>query len=369
MSSLTLAPDQAPEFIYQQLAAVTAAQVERSLAKSHLEPHDLLHLLAPAAEPFMESMAQKAFHITRQRFGATMKLYAPLYLSNVCSNDCIYCGFNQQHHIARRTLRLEEVEEQAAYLADQGFQNILLVSGEAPKLVAVDYLEACVQRLRPRFPEVAIEVYPLEAHDYERLARAGLYGLVIYQETYLPQVYDQVHRSGPKKNYAFRLATPGRGAAAGVRQVGLGVLLGLTDFRLDAYYLGLHARQLQKHYWRTAFGLSFPRIIRATGNFKAPAPVTDKQLVQMVTALRLFLPDAPFSLSTREAAALRRHLLPLGFTQMSAGSCTAPGGYGHEDSSGLQFEVEDSRPVAEVVEEVKALGLEPVWKDWDGGFA
>ncbi len=369
MSSFTLIPEQAPEAIQQQLVNVTATDVQQSLAKSHLEPRDLMYLLSPAAEPFLESMAQKAFYLTRQRFGAIMKLYAPLYLSNVCINSCVYCGFNRRHRIDRRTLRLEEVEQQADYLANQGFQNILLVSGESPGQVPLDYLLACVERLRPRFPELSIEVYPLEQEAYARLAEAGLYGLVVYQETYLQPVYSLMHQAGPKKDYACRLATPGRGAAAGLRQVGLGVLLGLSDFRLDAYYLGLHARQLQKQYWRSAFGLSFPRITRAEGGFKTPSPVTDRQLVQMVTALRLFLPDAPFSLSTREPAGLRRHLLPLGFTQMSAGSCTAPGGYGHADKSGLQFEVEDNRSVAEISEELKSLGLEPVWKDWDGGFA
>lgn len=357
-----------PDAITQQMNQVTAQEVERSLAKSRLDEQDLCHLLSPAAEPYLETMAQLAFQRTRQRFGKTMKLYAPLYLSNACSNSCVYCGFSANHQFTRKTLTIAEVEQQAAFLAQQGFQTILLVSGESRQEVSLDYIAACIAAIRPRFPEISIEIYPLETAAYRQLADQGLYGLVVYQETYAKDVYHAMHPSGQKKLYDFRLATPARGAAAGLRQIGLGVLLGLSDFRSDAFHLGVHALALQKNYWRSAIGLSFPRITAAAGGFKPPHPVSDKNLVQMVTALRLFLPDAPFSLSTREPHALRKNLLPLGFTQMSAGSCTEPGGYGQPNAGCQQFKVEDTRSAAEIARELDEVGLEPVWKDWDRSF-
>lgn len=368
ISSLTNTSLYALDRVNHQLATVKVKDVERSLAKPKLDEWDLLNLLSPVAETCLEKMAQKAQQVTRKRFGNIMKLYAPIYLSNVCFNRCVYCGFNVQHDIRRRTLLLDEVEEQGRYLAEKGFKNLLLVSGESKHDVPLDYLSACIKRLKPYFTEISIEIYPLEEEGYRYLADQGLYGMVLYQETYLKQVYEKMHLGGKKKDYDYRLHTPERAAQANLRQVGLGVLLGLTDFRIDAFYLGLHAMQLEKKYWKTAFGLSFPRITKATGNFKPPCPVSDKNFVQMVTALRLFLPDAPFSLSTREPKTLRNHLLPLGFTQMSAGSCTEPGGYGKPSLNNEQFQVEDTRSVSEIAEELRQLGLEPVWKDWDGGF-
>lgn len=358
-----------PETLQARLAAVRPADVELSLSKSDLDPDDLLNLLSPAAADFLEPMARRAYQITRSRFGRIMKLYAPLYLSNVCSNACVYCGFNAGNRIPRRTLTLEEVRSQAAYLSAQGFQSLLLVSGESPAALPVEVLETCIRELKSSFPEMAIEVYPLGQEDYRRLGDAGLYSLAIYQETYCREVYQAVHPAGRKRDYAWRLATPERAAAAGVRQVSLGVLLGLADFRVDVFYAAMHARFLQKQYWRTLAGMSFPRIRKAEGNFQPPHPVSDRDFVQLVTALRLFLPDSPFSLSTREPAELRNHLLPLGFTQVSAGSSTEPGGYGSRgraaDGPGSQFQVEDTRTPAEMAAVLNARGLEPVWKDWE----
>ncbi|MEW6517531.1 MAG: 2-iminoacetate synthase ThiH [candidate division FCPU426 bacterium] len=364
-----------PQTLAGQLAGLTAAEVERSLSKPRLEAEDLLALLSSAAEPFLETMARQAQALTRRRFGRVMKLYAPLYVSNECTNACVYCGFNRSHDIRRRTLSLGEVEAQAGFLADQGFQNLLLVSGESRKSVPVEYLRQCLLRLGPRFPELSLEVYPLEAEEYRSLAEAGLYGLALYQETYQPEVYAAVHPSGEKRDFRKRLLAPQLAAAAGLRQVSLGALLGLADFRLDAYYLGLHARSLQKQYWRTNVALSFPRLRPATGGYAPPQPVSDRQFVQLVAALRLFLPDAPFSLSTREPESLRDHLLGLGFTQMSAGSCTEPGGYPAisagvgERPAAAQFTVEDRRSAADIAAGLERLGFEPVWKDWDAGFA
>lgn len=357
-----------PETLTRRLQAVTPAAVERSLSQADLDEKDLVNLLSPAAEAYLEPLARRAQAITRRRFGRIMKLYVPLYLSNECINTCVYCGFNRTQRIARKTLRPEEIQEQAQFLSSLGFRNLLLVSGESRPHVPVRMLADQIAALSADFPEISVEVYPLETREYAALQQAGLYGLVLYQETYLPEVYAAVHPSGPKHDYHARLEAPQRGAEAGLRQVGLGVLLGLTDFRLEGYYLGQHVRALEKIYWQTAFGLSFPRLRRAAGGFQAPAPVSDQQLTQLVTVLRLFLPDAPFSLSTRESASLRRHLLPLGFTQMSAGSCTEPGGYGHIQASGEQFQVEDTRSAREISADLELLGFEPVWKDWDASF-
>lgn len=372
----SFSPEQygSPQTLASRLASMTAADAEAALAKPELAVEDLLALLSPAAEPFLERMARRAQDLTRRRFGRVMKLYAPLYLSNECTNACRYCGFSRGHRIDRRTLALDEVEAQAGFLAGQGFQNLLLVSGESRLSVPASYLLACLQRLKPRFPELSLEVYPLEAGEYGELAAAGLYGLALYQETYQRDVYADMHPSGEKRDFDRRLITPELAAAAGLRQVALGVLLGLADFRVDAFYLGLHARSLQTRYWRTSAALSFPRLRPATGGFTAPHPVSDAQFVQLVAALRLFLPDAPFSLSTREPAGLRDHLLGLGFTQMSAGSCTEPGGYPADRPSvgerpaAAQFTVEDRRSAADIAAELERLGFEPVWKNWDAGF-
>lgn len=348
--------------------SVSAQEVEESLARGGNEARDLLRLLSPAAAPYLETMAQRAHALTQQRFGRVMKLYAPLYISNECTNSCVYCGFNRKQKSARRTLSLEEVWQQAGYLAQQGFRNILLVSGESRQHVPVEYLAACIRRLKPLFPEISIEVYPLETEEYRLLHQAGLFGLTVYQETYIPADYARFHPAGRKRCYAYRLDTPERGAQAGLRQVGLGVLIGLADFRVDAFYLGMHMRYLEKKYWRTVFGLSFPRLRQAGLAFQPPRPVNDRELVQMVVALRFFLPDAPFALSTREPEALRTNLLPLGFTLMSAGSRTTPGGYGLAKPGLAQFHVEDERPVPMIAAELIQHGFEVVWKDWDADF-
>ncbi|MCK5242772.1 2-iminoacetate synthase ThiH [bacterium] len=357
-----------PAVLQKKMEAVIPEQVEASLATAQLTEQDLLILLSPAAGAYLETMAQRAWALTRRRFGRIMKLYAPLYLSNECTNACLYCGFNQQHDLARKTLKIEEVLQQAKYLSQQGFQNLLLVSGESRQHVPVKFLAECVHRLKPRFPEISIEVYPLEIEEYQQLTEAGLFGLIIYQETYDAELYQKYHPAGKKNNYTYRLQTPQRGAEAGVRQVGLGVLLGLQDFRVDGYYLGRHARFFEKQFWKTIVGISFPRLRQATGDFVPPYPVSDAQLVQLVTALRLFLPDAPFSLSTREPEHLRKHLLPLGFTQISAGSRTTPGGYGKENSELPQFQVEDTRGAKAIARELELAGFEPIWKDWDESF-
>jgi 2-iminoacetate synthase len=357
-----------PQQVIAEIESTTAADVQRALAAEQLDNRDFMALLSPAAENFLEEMAQKAHAITLRRFGRTILLYAPLYLSNECHNSCLYCGFSVNNPIPRRTLSLDEIERDARILHDQGFRHILLLTGEAPGKVGNDFIAAAAERIRPLFSSISIEVYPMETSGYQEMVDAGIDGLTIYQETYDPKLYEQLHPSGRKRDYDFRLGTPERAGAAGLRRIGIGFLLGLGNFRSEAFFAGLHGRYMMHNYWRTLLSVSFPRLRPAEGGFQPPNPVSDRQFVQLMCAMRLLLHDAGLVLSTRENAELRDNLLPLGITQMSAGSCTAPGGYAEEDSATEQFTIDDDRTPAEIADILRSRGYDPVWKDWDGAF-
>ena len=357
-----------PLQVIAEIEAMTAADVQRALAAEQLDNRDFMALLSPAAEDFLEEMAQKAHAITLRRFGRTILLYAPIYLSNECHNSCLYCGFSVNNPIPRRTLNLDEIERDARILHGQGFRHILLLTGEAPGTVGNDFIAAAAERIRPLFSSISIEVYPMETEGYKEMVDAGVDGLTIYQETYDPELYQQLHPSGRKRDYNFRLATPERAGEAGLRRIGIGFLLGLGNFRSEAFFAGLHGRYMMHNYWRTLLSVSFPRLRPAEGGFQPPNPVSDRQFVQLMCAMRLLLNDAGLVLSTRENAELRDNLLPLGVTQMSAGSCTAPGGYGEEDSATEQFTIDDDRTPSEIADLLRARGYDPVWKDWDGAF-
>ena len=357
-----------PLQVIAEIEAMTAADVQRALAAEQLDNRDFMALLSPAAEDFLEEMAQKAHAITLRRFGRTILLYAPIYLSNECHNSCLYCGFSVNNPIPRRTLNLDEIERDALILHGQGFRHILLLTGEAPGKVGNDFIAAAAERIRPLFSSISIEVYPMETEGYKEMVDAGVDGLTVYQETYDPELYQQLHPSGRKRDYNFRLATPERAGEAGLRRIGIGFLLGLGNFRSEAFFAGLHGRYMMHNYWRTLLSVSFPRLRPAEGGFQPPNPVSDRQFVQLMCAMRLLLNDAGLVLSTRENAELRDNLLPLGVTQMSAGSCTAPGGYGEEDSATEQFTIDDDRTPSEIADLLRARGYDPVWKDWDGAF-
>lgn len=357
-----------PQQVLAEIDSMTAADVQRALASEQIDNRDYMALLSPAAEPFLEQMAQKAHEITLRRFGRTVLLYAPLYLSNECHNGCLYCGFSVDNKIPRRTLELDEVERDARILHEQGFRHILLLTGEAPGKVGNDFIAAAAKRISHLFSSISIEVYPMDTAGYSEMIDAGIDGLTIYQETYDPELYEQLHPSGRKRDYNFRLETPERAGTAGLRRIGIGFLLGLGNFRTEAFFAGLHGRYLMHHYWRTLLTVSFPRLRPAEGGFQPPNPVSDRQFVQLMCAMRLLLHDAGLVLSTRESAELRDNLLPLGITQMSAGSCTAPGGYAEEDTATEQFTIDDDRSPAEVADLLRTRGYDPVWKDWDGAF-
>ena len=350
------------------IASATDGHVERALAHETLDDVDLAVLLSPAAVPYLETMAFKAQRLTRRRFGRTMQIYAPLYLSNECVNRCRYCGFAQDLPIERVTLSLEAVEAEAERLHAQGFRHLLLVSGEAPHAVDVPYLEAMAQRLRARFDSLSIEAGTFTLTAYQRLVAAGIDGLTLYQETYQPDIYRSVHPTGPKHDFARRLRAMEDAGVAGFRTLGIGVLLGLAPWRLDAFALVQHGRALTRRFWRSCIAVSFPRIRSHAGRRPADHPVSDRELVQMICVLRLALPDAELVLSTRESARLRDHMMGIGITRMSAGSRTNPGGYGQDPRSGEQFAVEDTRTPAQISQVLLERGFEPVWKDFDGSF-
>ena len=327
---------------------------------------DFAALLSPAATPRLEELATAAHRTTLRRFGRTIHLFAPLYLSNECVSTCTYCGFSAGNDIARRTLDVSEVVAEARELSDRGFRHLLLVAGEHARIVSKDYLVECVRAVAPVMPSVAVEVQVWDTDTYRRLVDAGCEGLVVYQETYDRDTYAAVHLKGKKRNYDWRLAAPDRGAEAGMRRLGIAALLGLhADWRSDALAVAAHAAALVRRWWRCEVTVALPRLRPAAGGYEPADPVDDRAFVQLLCALRLFLPDVGITLSTRESAALRDALVPLGVTHMSAGSHTEPGGYTAPSDAEPQFEVSDDRSPAAVATALRAAGYDPVWKDWE----
>ena len=344
--------------------------------------------IRPQSNDELDALAAQASALTVQHFGRTMRLFAPLYLSNECINSCRYCGFSRENPILRLTLSVDEVMAEARHLARAGFRNLLLVAGEHPKFVSDDYLAQCVHRLRDDFSSVAIEVAPMETEQYRPVVDAGAEGLVVYQETYNCAVYESMHLAGPKKDFDWRLRCPERGYAAGFRRIGIGALFGLAPWREEAVALAAHVEYLLKRCWKAAISVSVPRLRPAAGEFHPEHPMADRDLVQLVCALRVTFPQVVVVLSTREAPAFRDLLATVGVTMMSAGSHTEPGGYtrqgkekmhltlrgrivppdaplGQDVTATSQFEITDSRSPAEIASMLRGRGIEPVWKDWD----
>ncbi|MGH9120715.1 MAG: 2-iminoacetate synthase ThiH [Acidimicrobiales bacterium] len=343
----------------------SAARVAAALGRPRRSLADFAALLSPTAAEDLEPMAQAAHALTLRRFGRAVRLFAPLYLSNHCVSTCTYCGFSAGNDIARRTLAVEEVRAEAQELRERGFRHLLLVSAEHARLVNREYLRRCVAEAATLFPSVSIETQVWDTATYASLAAVGCEGVLVYQETYDPGVYAGAHLKGKKRNYAWRLEGPDRAAAAGMRRLGIGALLGLNpDWRADAIALAAHAQALMRRWWRCELTISVPRLRPAAG-FVPTAGVDDASFVQLLCALRLLLPDVGISLSTREPAALRDALIPLGVTTISAGSHTEPGGYAQATDATGQFEVADVRTPAEVAEALRSAGYDPVWKDWE----
>jgi len=344
--------------------------------------------LTPKTDEQLDALAARARELTLQHFGRTMRLFAPLYLSNECINSCRYCGFSRENSILRVTLSVDEVVKEGRHLAREGFRQLLLVAGEHPKFVSGDYLAECVRALRQDFSSIAIEVGPMETEEYVPIVAAGAEGLVVYQETYNRAVYAELHAAGPKKDFEWRLRCPERGYDAGFRRIGIGALFGLAPWRDDASALAAHLEYLLKRCWKSSITVSVPRLRPAAGEFHPLFPMSDRDLVQLVAALRVTFPQVGIVLSTRERAELRDLLTTVGVTMMSAGSHTEPGGYTHQGQSHIhrtvrgrivlpevpipdsqiatgQFEISDSRSPQEIAQVLRRRGLEPVWKDWD----
>ena len=347
----------------------TEGDVERALdqatARKSLTFLDFCSLISPAANSYLEPMAAAARELTLQRFGNVIQLFAPLYLSNECNSHCTYCGFSVGNQIKRKTLTMEELDQEAGNLHSQGIRHILLLTGEDYRATPVDYLEEAANRIRHRFPSISIEVYPLKRADYERLREAGVDGLAVYQETYDPKRYKQVHLQGMKKRMEFRLNCPDRAGQAGIRRIAIGALLGLSDPASEVYMLGLHGRYLMHNVWKSQLSVSLPRLRAATGVSDLPE-VKDREFVRYLLALRLFLPDAVITLSTRESPEFRDRMAGLCITQMSAGSKTDPGGYevSKDNRAAEQFSIDDHRTIEQMHDRLKELGKEPIFLDW-----
>jgi 2-iminoacetate synthase len=373
----------------------TVADVQRSMEKVSPSLLDFAHLISPAAAGLLEPLCSRSQTLTRQRFGKVIRLFAPLYLSNECINNCAYCGFSRDNPILRVTLSVDEVVNEARALKEQGFRNLLLVAGEHPRFVSNSYLADCTRALHEEVPSLSLEVGPMETDEYRPIIEAGAEGLVVYQETYDRAVYARMHTAGPKRNFDWRLETPERAYAAGFRRLGIGALYGLGDWRMEAISVAAHAAYLLRNCWKAQLTISLPRLRPCAGEFEPLTRTSDRELAQLICAFRLFLPDAGLVLSTREPAKLRDGLIPLGITLLSAGSHTEPGGYTgagrekiHRTERGRmvelaagasewapaperatnatgQFEIADERSAGEISELLKRLGYEPVWKDWD----
>src|SRR2546425_2301590 len=377
--------------------SATESNVREALTKSRLALADFADLISPATSDLLEPLCRRSQALTQQRFGKVIRLFAPLYLSNECVNNCKYCGFSRDNPILRVTLAVDEVLREARALKEQGFRNILLVAGEHPRFVSKNYLADCVSALHDEFPSISLEVGPMESEDYHPSVRAGAEGLVVYQETYDRALYAELHTAGPKRDFNWRMETPERAYAAGFRRLGIGALFGLADWRFEALCVAAHADYLLRNCWRAQLTISLPRLRPCAGQFEPLTRMTDRDLVQLVCAFRLTFPDAGLVLSTREPAKLRDGLVPLGITLMSAGSHTEPGGYtgagkehlhqtvrgrivelgasewatgnGNEPHATGQFDIADERSPQEVAERIRRLGYEPVWKDWDAALS
>lgn len=353
------------------IAAKTAADVERALGKEQCDVDDFMALVSPAAEPYLETMARLSRRYTEARFGRTVSMFIPLYLTNSCTNSCVYCGFHVANKMKRTILTPDEMVREFEAIKQLGpFENLLLVTGENPARAGVPYLARALDLAKPYFSNLKIEVMPLAAAEYEELTRHGLNGVICFQETYHRANYNLYHPRGMKANFEWRVNGFDRMGQAGVHSIGMGVLIGLErEWRTDLTMLARHLRYLQRRYWRTKYSVNFPRMCPAeNGGFQPRCIMSDRELAQLTFAMRIFDHDVDISYSTRELPRFRDHMATLGVTTMSAGSRTEPGGYSTHREALEQFEVSDPRTVEEVAAALRRMGMEPVWKDWDSSF-
>ncbi|MBE6334728.1 MAG: 2-iminoacetate synthase ThiH [Bacteroidales bacterium] len=356
--------------VSKEIYAKTDADVRRALQKESCDVNDFMALISPAAEPYLEQMAFLSRHYTEERFGKTISLFIPLYLTNSCANSCVYCGFHVTNPMPRTILTIEQIEDEFKAIKELGpFENILLVTGENPVKAGVPYLAKALDLAKRYFDNLKIEVMPLKSEEYAELIKHGLNGVICFQETYNRSRYNIYHPRGMKADFEWRLNGFDRMGQAGVHSIGMGVLIGLEDWRTDVTMMAYHLRYLQRKYWRTKYSVNFPRMRPAeNGGFQPNVVMSDKELAQLTFAMRIFDHDVDISFSTRETPYIRDNMATLGVTTMSAESKTEPGGYYTYPDALKQFDVDDARSAKEIFQRLKELGREPVWKDWDSSF-
>jgi len=344
--------------------------VRRALNEEGLfSPENFAALLSPAAEEFLRPATAVAGRLTRRHFGRAVQFFVPLYVSNICCNGCVYCGFNcKSKSTVRRALSLDEAEAEAEYLAKQGFSHLLLVASEDLKNTPPLYFAQLAERIRHLFASIHVEIYAVSEPDYRMFVEAGIDGVTMFQETYKRTEYARYHPSGPKADFENRFDAVERAARAGMTFLGLGALLGLTEWRSEVFYLGLHADYLRRSCWRQNVSISFPRMRPADGGEPPPFTVGDRDFVQLMTALRIQFPETCMTISTREPAGFREHLVDIAATKLSAGAKTTPGGYSDATEAGAQFDIADHRSLVELSQVLTKMGYDPVLKDWDRSY-
>ncbi len=353
------------ESVEKSIYSKTSEDVEHALKENKRSLEDFKALISPAAEPYLEEMAQLSNRLTQERFGKTVQFYIPLYLSNECQNICTYCGFSLDIKIARKTLTDEEILEEVKVIKSYGYDHVLIVTGEANKTVGVDYFKNAVRLIKPYFSNIAIEVQPLDEEEYRDLIEEGINAVLVYQETYHKENYKIHHPKGKKSNFEYRLDTHDRLGRAEIHKMGLGVLIGLEDWRTDSFYCATHLDYLEKKYWKTKYAISFPRLRPCAGGAELKSVMTDKELIQLICAYRIFNQEIELSMSTRESKSFRENCVKFGITSISADAKTDPGGYANPKVNLEQFEINDKRPTSEFIKAIEAQGYEPVFKDWD----
>jgi 2-iminoacetate synthase len=347
--------------------AYKAQDVKRALGKETLKPEDFAALLSPAAEPFLEEMAQRATKETRKHFGNAVNMFTPLYIANYCENYCIYCGFNCYNKIHRAKLNAEEIEKEMEAIAKTGLEEILILTGESRKMSDVEYIGMSCKIAHKYFKMVGLEVYPMNSDEYKYLHECGADYVTVFQETYNSDKYETLHLEGHKRIFPYRLEAQERALMGGMRGVGFAALLGLDDFRKDAFATGIHAYYLQRKYPHAEIAFSCPRLRPIINNDKInPKDVHEPQLLQVMCAYRIFMPFASMTISTRERAEFRNHVIGLAATKISAGVSTGIGSHTKETEhkGDDQFEIADERSFDEVHEDIKKQGLQPVTNDY-----
>ncbi|MEN8904716.1 MAG: 2-iminoacetate synthase ThiH [Clostridiales bacterium] len=346
------------------IGSLSENKVLNILNKDVIDKYDFLALLSAKSDKHIEYMAKKANKLTRNHFGKVILLYTPMYISNYCVNQCVYCSYNAKNNIAREKLDFNEIEKEAKIISDKGFRHILILTGESRKHSPLDYIKNSVKILKKYFDSISIEIYPLEESEYKILIDSGVDGLTIYQEVYNEDVYDKLHLGGPKKNYLFRIDAPERACRSNIRSVNIGALLGLDNWIREAFFTGLHANYLQNKYLDTEISVSIPRIRPYKGSFQSEFEVSDRELVKTILAFRIFMPRVGISLSTRENSKLRDNLVGLGITKMSADSSTKVGGHSTQSKDVGQFDISDDRNVNKIKEMLNEKGYQAIFKDW-----